>query len=59
MRIGKVHKNLKTDLYQDESTACLSLRSLYFLESKIPQHEKVAKEKKKTEKMPLDRRGPL
>ena len=30
MRIGKVHKNLKTDLYQDESTACLSLRSLYF-----------------------------
>lgn len=58
MRIGKVHKNLKTDLYQDESTASLSLRSLYFLESKIAQHEKVAKEKK-PEKMPLDRRGPL
>lgn len=47
MRIGKVSKNLKTDLYQDESTASLSLHSLYFLESKIAQHEKVAKEKKK------------
>lgn len=45
MRIGKVSKNLKTDLYQDESTS-LSLHSLYFLESKIAQHEKVAKEKK-------------
>lgn len=52
MRIGKVHKNLKTDLYQDESTASLSLRSLYFLESKIAQHEKVAKEKKKLKKCP-------
>lgn len=46
MRIGKVSKNVQNDLYQDESTSSLSFHGLYFLESKIAQNAKMAKEKK-------------